>query len=374
MRLPCSRRLLGCLLLLVVTASAACSGGDDEDDGNGPRVSVKVMTRNLYLGSELFKIILTATPDAVPARAAEFYDTVKASDIPARARLIADEIAAATPDLVGLQEVEMFRTQAPSNFSFAAQGAPDAPDLDMGRGFDFLGSLQAALAEKGLAYDATVNELTDAEMPAGTDPAMLFDVRMTDRDVILVRRGLQVASPVTKRFDTFLPLRIGGENGVKVNLVRGYSAIEATVEGAKFTFVDSHLEVGGPATIVQQAQAAELVRALAALPGNLIVAGDFNSNADNTGTTSYKQLTGTLKDAWSALHPTEPGFTCCTPDLKADLATRNSRIDLVLSRGHVRAESATVIGVSPELKTPSGLWPSDHAGLVVTLSLPKPAP
>ena len=47
----------------------------------------------------------------------------------------------------------------------------------------------------------------------------------------------------------------------------------------------------------------------------MILAGDFNSAADGTGTTSYAQLVRELTDAWPKVHPNDPGFTCCT-DLK----------------------------------------------------------
>jgi hypothetical protein len=46
-----------------------------------------------------------------------------------------------------------------------------------------------------------------------------------------------------------------------------------------------------------------------------------------------------------------------------------SRIDLVLIRDGVRARTAEVIGVDPALRTPSGLWPSDHAGVVARVMI-----
>jgi hypothetical protein len=45
------------------------------------------------------------------------------------------------------------------------------------------------------------------------------------------------------------------------------------------------------------------------------------------------------------------------------------RIDLVQFRGPFRIEDVQVVGASPADRVRLGLWPSDHAGVVATLSL-----
>jgi hypothetical protein len=50
--------------------------------------------------------------------------------------------------------------------------------------------------------------------------------------------------------------------------------------------------------------------------------------------------------------------------------TLTKRVDLVLTRGGFETVSADVLGEEPGDRTPSGLWPSDHAGVVATLRLP----
>src|SRR5262249_46142111 len=45
------------------------------------------------------------------------------------------------------------------------------------------------------------------------------------------------------------------------------------------------------------------------------------------------------------------------------------RIDYVLTHGGVQAVSMKVVGASPSDRTASGLWPSDHAGIVATLQI-----
>jgi hypothetical protein len=68
-----------------------------------------------------------------------------ANDFPARAEAIADEIAAAKPDLVGLQEATLYRTDVP----------PDGPATRAETvALDFLATLEAALQARGLSYEA----------------------------------------------------------------------------------------------------------------------------------------------------------------------------------------------------------------------------
>ena len=47
------------------------------------------------------------------------------------------------------------------------------------------------------------------------------------------------------------------------------------------------------------------------------------------------------------------------------------RIDLILFRGLAGVDNMKVFGDLPPERTPSGLWPSDHAGIVATLTGPE---
>src|SRR5262249_32533529 len=57
-------------------------------------------------------------------------------------------------------------------------------------------------------------------------------------------------------------------------------------------------------------------------------------------------------------------------DLLNVTSTMSRRIDLVQFRGPFTVTDAQVVGASPADRLPLGLWPSDHAGVVATLSLP----
>ena len=79
-----------------------------------------------------------------------------------------------------------------------------------------------------------------------------------------------------------------------------------------------------------------------------------------------------LNDSWLASEHGKPGFTCCHESL-LDPAALKSRIDYVFSRG-LAAVADQIVGTNPgDRSTPSGFWPSDHAGLFAVLALGPPS-
>ena len=62
--------------------------------------------------------------------------------------------------------------------------------------------------------------------------------------------------------------------------------------------------------------------------------------------------------------------TCCQDfDLLNPISALDARVDFVLFRGHFSVKRAAVVGDRPRDRTRSGLWPSDHAGLVAVLRI-----
>jgi endonuclease/exonuclease/phosphatase family metal-dependent hydrolase len=353
-----------CLFFMAAIATITTACGSDGYDG--PRAPVKVMTRNLYLGADLLPVISAPTLESLPDAVARFWAEVNASDFPNRAKLLAEEIRATAPDLVSLQEVELYLTQAPSDFNLGAPAAPNAALVAI----DFLELLQNELAARGARYIVVQeNSLSDTELPGRAADGGLFDVRMIDRDVILAREGVITSDPQGFTFTNFLPLILAGGKGPRVELKRGWSTVTASLGATTLTFANAHLELGGLGTY-QQAQANELARALTEVVGPVVLAGDLNSPPAGGDTRSYDLLTRDLDDAYAQLNPNAPGYTCCLDlDAPGPLAM-GSRIDLVLTRGNVAAIDALVTGTDPAARTASGLAASDHAGLVVTVGVP----
>lgn len=368
MRSP--KLLLACLASV---ALAAC--GDDDEDGRKPYQDdgkLTVMTRNLYLGSDLEGVIAAAViadPDeqaaAFVAAATQAWADVQANDFRARAVELADEIATQEPDLVGLQEATLWRIQDPGDaiFGGTAQAAQVA--------IDFLSLLLTELDSRGFTYVvARELELSDLEMPVQTGVGTFQDVRLTDRQVILAREGVTVSEAESGVFETLIPLPVPGGGTVPVK--RGWTKVKARIGSGDVTFYNTHLEAFdqlGPQFRV--VQAAELALILANEPGRVVLVGDLNSEVDDLGD-GYQIITTAvpaLSDVWIRIGSGD-GFTCCFgPDLKDATATLDERIDYVLWKGPLVPESVVVVGEELGDRTASGLWPSDHAGVAATLTL-----
>ncbi len=321
-----------------------------------------VMTYNVYLGGDTGPI-LSSPPAEIPLRVAAAYRQTMASEYHERAASIAGSIAAHRPHLVALQEVSIIRRQTPGDI-MAGQAAPNAADVVL----EFLPMLTAALDTKSAEYHVAARvENTDVEMPMLTDDGSIDDVRLTTFDVILSRGDVPVSRVVAANYETVLTSPLGFSIG------RGYAALDAEVSGSTYRFVSTHLEAFS--SEVRKAQAAELIAVLEGETLPLIVAGDFNSDAgapqgDPSRTVHDLLISHGYEDAWRGDPGT--GATCCqAPDLRNAESGLTWRIDHVLIRNidpSAVSETATV-GERPSDRVPSGLWPSDHAGVVVSLAL-----
>ncbi len=365
---------------LCLTATLAFVGCDS-DDPSGASADVKVMSYNLYLGGDLFPVTEATSNEDLVAKVTALWATVQASRFDLRAEAIADLIMAESPDLIGLQEVSLYRTQTPSNVVTGTL-TPDATEVSI----DFLALLMAELDERGLDYDVVIEEnnadveLATALVANPTLPTDFLDVRLTDRDVILARSGVSTSNPRVVTFDIQAAIEVPPGSGNGLEFTRSAQWVDATIDEVTFTFANAHLEVddGNPAGAAgaQFAQAFELRTALEGAQLPLVLVGDFNSRADGSGTeistpiftgTTYELLTTTYTDAF--VDAGVEGNTCCqNADLANTSSDLNSRIDLVLYRGSVDATAADIVGDErTDLGGPQ--WPSDHAGVVATLRI-----
>lgn len=341
--------------------SAAKGGGQTQA---GP--VVRVMTMNMYQGVDFDVLLAPTSQDQIVAAATQAYEQIQATKPAERAAAMANEIAALEPDLVGLQEAVILRTGA----------SPPATAVT----FDLLQLLLAGLDGLGQQYDvAAVVPGFDFEAPT----ALGFDARLTTRDAIIVRHSssLQLSNLQIQQFLAKLTVPLPG--GVTVTDPRGWASIDVKTKGRSFRFVTTHLEAVPPISSpgatsllqIQMAQARELAAAAGDTSLPVIFTGDFNAVAgdpsDPTHATYQGLLAAGLEDAWTDAQPTDPGFTCCqAPDLRNMASTLSQRIDLILFRGGFGAAAAELVGDNPSDRTPSGLWPSDHAGVAAALTLP----
>lgn len=348
-------------ILFLLAAMGVTSACDDGGPDNGDSAEVTVMTRNVYLGANIFRITAASSPQEIPVIAAQIFGIMEANDFRARAGALAAEIEATDPDLVGLQEVEMYRIQDPSDY-VTGNTSVNATEVYI----DFLAVLMDSLSARGLSYSvASQVENADVELPAARSQTEFFDIRMTDRDVILARSDVTTSNAGDAGFAVIVPFELA--SGDTIWFERGYTWVDATVDGADFVFVNTHLEVssGGQLAFIQTAQANELINEFGTT-APVVLVGDFNTSP---GESPYNVLTGTFTDAWTALGTGGAGLTCCHPELLSQSGDLSSRIDLILYQGDIDVLSAEVIGDEAADRTSGGLWPSDHAGVVATLRI-----
>jgi endonuclease/exonuclease/phosphatase family metal-dependent hydrolase len=355
------RRVMTLLCVGVVTLAAVAPGASAAATVHDPP---RVMTRNLYLGANLDPVIVAlasldqsdrASVQRLMEAASAAYTQSLATDFRARAVALAREIEAWNPYLIGLQEVEIWR-------SGPLLDPRPADQVEL----DFLTVLLGQLAARGLHFAAVSTHVGfSAEVPTGAPYNR--DIRLTDRDVVLARTDLppglfRVANPQSAHFAHALPLP--GQS-----VTRGWASVDVQIVGRPLLrFATTHLEPASEE--VARAQAAELVSGPLATRLPVILAGDLNSDPSRPvgspqfSSAAYTVLSGVgLRDTGSTQN------TCChAADLLNATPTFGVRIDHVLTRPALPGISSHLVGDDPTNRASSAagqLWPSDHAGLVV---------
>lgn len=402
--LPRSGMLL-CLVAALILALPAAAGakaehpsgheanhqGKGKSQNRGKGHEAKVMTRNLYLGADLGPPIGAKSLAEFTELNGQVLREVTANDFPVRAKGLAQEILKKKPDLVGLQEVALWRTGPPSLEPLLNSAAtPTATtvrydylkellaQLNKGKGKGGKGKPQyrVAISQDEFDFEAPANENgVEGDGPNGAIPNAEINGRLTMRDVILVRNGAGVTfkRPKAGHFANLLTETI---SGVKITVTRGWTAIDAKVRGSHlFRFVNTHLEAFDDAAQVpsiRALQAGELVApggpATSKLP--VVLVGDLNSD-DDTVEPGDRQAYETLVAAGMRERSTDTPLGCC---LKSSLLAVGSggsvsdfdhQVDHVMTRdpNEVKLKASYVTGRQPV----NGFWDSDHAGLFSAL-------
>ncbi len=354
---------LALLLVLLLGATASLARPALPPQAEGPDRTLTVMTRNLYFGAGLTDVLAAQTEEEFLTEAIAAFETAMASDFPARAAAIADEIVDEEPALIGIQEATWWTTTT----------LTDPPQPVPAMTVDFVGLILDELADRGASYTAVETvEGFDAEIPVEQLGA---SVRLTVGDVLLARTDLptsrlKISNVQSGTYDTMisLPSPIG-----ELAFPRQWISADVKVRGAQARVITTHLEsIAAPVRI---GQALELLAGPADTGLPVIAIGDFNAQITAEGDASALLLDAGFEDAWATARPGEPGLTCCQDDdLRNPVSDLTSRIDLILTRGEFRVEDVRVVGDEPQpsLSDLGVLYPSDHAGVVADLVLPHP--
>jgi endonuclease/exonuclease/phosphatase family metal-dependent hydrolase len=383
-------RVLAAATALGLAAMSLAAATADAQPGNGRPVTV--MTRNLYLGADINRPVLAALAaqaqgkppqDILVALANATHVTraiVDQTNFPVRAGLLAGEIDRTEPDLIGLQEVALWRS---GPLQLDQVGVPNATTVD----YDFLEILLKELAARGQQYvPVSIGDRADVEAPSftgspfnGTIGADARDVRLTMRDVVLMnaRGGVKALGTGGAIYSHNLQISILGNT---LNFDRGYQWVDVRSGSARFRFINTHLEAFSSDLALAQAQ--ELLANAPVTDRSTIFVCDCNSDPLNNTIkpmdhvphkAPYDLITGPggFTDGWLQFAPAEEGWTSGLSELVNDPTADgfDHRIDMVFTRGaNIRVTDGQVTGTSVTDRDPAtGLWPSDHGGVVLTL-------
>lgn len=385
----------GCSLGLLLGPLAVMGPAEGK---HPPAKPVTVMTRNIYLGADINRPVEAALRAAAQPGANQFTivtalanathvtrAVVDGTSFKVRGRLLAHEIAKARPDLIGLQEVALWRS---GPLQLDQVGVPNATTVD----YDFLRILLRELAKRGMPYrPVSIAPRADVESPSFTGPITApggdpRDIRLSMRDVVLMRasHGLAVVNEGQDVYDVNLQV---GVAGVTFDFDRGYQWVDVKARGQRFRFVNTHLEAFS--SNIALAQANELLTEATSPNRSTVFVCDCNSDPANSSIkpidtvphkAAYELIIGAggYTDLWKASgRPADqPGFD------RGDTSGLNEtvdevppgswthRIDMVFGRtadgDELKARGGKVTGRDGDPRDrATGLWPSDHAGVVI---------
>ncbi|MGH2957864.1 MAG: endonuclease/exonuclease/phosphatase family protein, partial [Solirubrobacterales bacterium] len=369
-----------------------------------------LMTRNLSIGADLTPVFLAPSFPEFVKRAGDTWNEVQRNNFYVRARSLAREIRSQNAHIVGLQEAELLRVQVPPGPGLASTVIYDFTEIllaELNRKAKTKKQCRRAAAPKGKGSAspaakrgkqcyrgyrvAVTRDHTDFETPVNdtgvvdsTPPGFgaTKDVRLTDRDAVIVKRGeVKTRKAASGAFGTLLTVpSVAGT----IAVVRGWVAMDARVRGGRwFHVVNTHLEAddrfgSNPSTTgpqpnggIRQAQAQELLAGPLRSKLPVVLVGDLNSDFPVHGdqispqdTLGYLAVVG---GGFTDRAITPPPFSCC---INGQMLSNpvgpgvDHRVDHIMSNSkRIRFRRGAVTSSFAD-----GLWSSDHFGVASSLS------
>jgi endonuclease/exonuclease/phosphatase family metal-dependent hydrolase len=304
---------------------------------------VTVMSRNLYLGADIIQLATATDEASMEQKVQQLYATVQQTNFPVRAKRIAQEIKKTKPDAIAIQEVARYYQDGKSTQ-------------------DWMKLLQGQLKKAGQHYKQVSRE---DEIDVSARSAAGYNLRLVLGNAVLVRTGKHARIKHIKDVHGVFKAQISVPlaNGTTVNLKRGYAGMDGRIAGKKFRFLAPHAEAYSADVAGQQF--AELLAGPAKskkLP--TIIAGDFYSDPADASAEGYNNVSAAgFKDTGKR------AATCCQDEnLLNPVSKLDQWIDHIVVRPKAKVLWSKIVGNRASDRI-SGLWPSDHAGVVAKLRL-----
>jgi len=381
---------------------------------------ITVMSRNLYLGADV-GVALELIPN-FPKAAQFMWDQVKKTDFATRAPKLARESAQDRPEIMGVQEATIWYCKK-DLFS------------DKVEVFNFLDQFIAATKASGVGYSLATADGVEAFNPGYSIAAIPYVTKVRDPEVFNPIFGQDTASCGFTIGDALLVrddvkdriIQVGNTEydatysivPTLMTIYRGYTWADFKVQDSVVRLITTHLESIWDENKVPNSalQAQQLVADLKDAKMPIVIMGDFNADyrdprpqgEPNPGEQPVASETcptpgGAKCNAYSTM--IEAGFENASPDAKnpryytwGASALLNGpdkkraldakkfgnqygftdRLDYIFTKNVYATVSSKIIGnVWPD---GSGVWdcgkdkcfPSDHAGVVATIELPRSA-
>lgn len=381
---------------------------------------ITVMSRNLYLGADV-GVALDLIPN-FPKAAQFMWDQVKKTDFATRAPKLARESAQDRPEIIGVQEATIWYCKK---------------DLlsDKVEVFNFLDQFISATKASGVGYSLATANGVEAFNPGYSIAAIPYVTKVRDPEVFNPIFGQDTASCGFTIGDALLVrddvkdriIQVGNTEydatysivPTLMTIYRGYTWADFKVQDSVVRLITTHLESIWDENKVPNSalQAQQLVADLKDAKMPIVIMGDFNADyrdprpqgEPNPGEQPVTSETcptpgGAKCNAYSTM--IEAGFENASPDAKnpryftwGASALLNGpdkkraldakkfgnqygftdRLDYIFTKNVYATVSSKIIGnVWPD---GSGVWdcgkdkcfPSDHAGVVATIELPRSA-
>lgn len=368
MRLPVA---LSLVVPSVLSGWSIAASAEEAAGFSGDReYRVRAMTMNLYLGVDLTFDVSQACRAAHGGAGwfrcvyGELWSDVLSTDFPSRAKVLANHIEKAAPDVLGLQEVT----------TTYRDGVEEQ---------NFLKILQNELQNRSLTYavatDCQVLDPEASKNPAYNEP---YNASSGDFMASLETRTALLVNTKTSSWENSTELKFQAQlptvGGAPTTYCAAMADVKIMEDDSPFLAVSAHFVPSGAGSI-QDEQAKELVDHLSKSSHPKIVMADINSDPrdknDDGSDTPYKILTGAgYTDLWLDNRndaASEDGLTWGhNASLTNEEANFTKRIDYVLYKdegiaGKKKMAWMETYGDDPEdSKTADGkLWGSDHAAV-----------